>query len=238
MVVAVEPLPPSVEERALLPEPVAGQPLDVWIGTEEGERKFETALVSQERARLVVDWPMARLHFVPVRSRQRLRLEAGRSDGLYTAEGQVQRVPTTREPHLHVRVLGAWRYSQRRSGARLVVSIQPSFAGRVVANAPTVPLSAAILNISVGGLLVRSTEELRGGAELEFGFALPGEGVELRVRAEVRHAVARERDGARVWEANCAFDNPSTSVRELIQRFVAEQLASAGSGIDALAPRA
>ncbi len=227
-----EAIPTSVEYRTALPEPVAGQPLDLWIAAQEGVRKFETTVVSQQRGRLVVEWPMARLHFVPVQARQMLRLEAGRADGFYSTDAQVQRVPTMRAPHLHLRVLGPWQYAQRRSVARLPVSIRPTFAARVTQGELVEPITAVILNLGVGGLLVRSDDALHGGAQLEFGFALPGGGVELRVRAEVRHAVERERDGTRVWEANCAFDNPSTSVRELIDRFVHERLAIEPVGPD------
>src|SRR5262249_6178379 len=78
---------------------------------------------------------------------------------------------------------------------------------------------ATIRNISVGGLLVHSEDQLLPGALLEFGFQTPG-GAELRLRADVRHVQHRPFFATDVWEAGCEFRETDMDSREQLVRFV------------------
>lgn len=221
-------------DRGRVPVPgfAAGQAVDLWIATSEGSRRFQTQLERHERPddRLTVAWPMARLGFLPVRAGQVVRVEVPRAgDALYTAEVEVLEAATEQWPRLVLQPTptAAWQRVQRRRDVRLPVSIRASRAERLGQTGERSPILATILDISVGGVLVRSEQPLQVGDQLELTFSLTGGGAPLRLRAETL-GVRQPDVGRARWEASCQFRDAPLPARERIAQFIRGQGEPAG----------
>jgi hypothetical protein len=116
-------------------------------------------------------------------------------------------------------LLTHWRGEQvERAETRLAVLIRPAWSVRIAGDL-RVSVAASIRNISAGGLLVHSEQQLLPGAQLEFGFQTPG-GAELRLRADVRHVQHRVFFSTDIWEAGCEFRETDLDSREQLVQFV------------------
>ena len=104
----------------------------------------------------------------------------------------------------------------QRLDERVHISIRPDETRRLEDDG-WVKFDAEILNVSAGGLLVASREEIHPGDYLEMAFVLPGGGVRIQVRMDV--IWAREEPGS-LWQAGCQFQDRSGAVRELIFRAI------------------
>src|SRR6185436_4774331 len=116
-------------------------------------------------------------------------------------------------------LLSHWRGEHvKRSEERRAVVVRPAWTARVAGDL-RVALQATIRNISVGGLLVHSEQQLLPGQQLEFGFQTPG-GAELRLRADVRHVQHRVFFSTDIWEAGCEFRETDAAAREQLVQFL------------------
>lgn len=218
-------------DRLAAPGFAAGQSVDLWVAMPEGSRRFQAQLERHDRAdgRLTVAWPMARLRFLPVQAGQVVRVEVARAgDALYTAEAEVLEAATEQRPRLTLQPTAAWQRVQRRRDVRLPVSIRASRAERLGQAGERSPILATILDISVGGVLVRSEQALQVGDQLELTFSLTGGGAPLRLRAETL-GVRRPDVGRARWEASCQFRETPLPARERIAQFIRGQGEPLGS---------
>jgi c-di-GMP-binding flagellar brake protein YcgR len=119
--------------------------------------------------------------------------------------------------------------NERRRAERVPAAIVPTQARRLT-DAGWVPISASILDLSTGGLLLASEQQLESGDYVEVGFALPGGGAQLNVRLDVQWAEPARSERLGQWKAGCQFQDPAVSDRELLIRFITEQQRLAARG--------
>ncbi len=117
-----------------------------------------------------------------------------------------------------------WRAAgaERRRAARNPVNIQPCRAVRVAGTQRTA-IAAVIRDISTGGVLVRTEQELLPGQHLELTFGQPADAVTMQVRAEVRYARQIQEGLVEAWEAGCEFGDSPRIGREQLVGFILDQ---------------
>jgi c-di-GMP-binding flagellar brake protein YcgR len=151
------------------------------------------------------------------------------ASGLYCTRVLVEHTATESVPLLRVRVVGAWARSQRREAVRIPVAIRPRIAAKLTGNARK-PLRLGVINLSAGGVQVRSQDELRVGDRLALALPLMGFEEELEVEARVKRVAQHTRDGvtSKLWDAGCEFEGLAHRTSERIVQFIfAEQRAQA-----------
>ena len=197
-------------------------------------------------AELIVAWPTDRDRLLlPVQTGTQLRLAAtAADDGLYSAAASVEKAVQQPLPLIAVRIDGPWTREQRRQDVRVNVAIKPRVANKIAVlqrpqpNAPLAdstsalrghpaerafkPVRAGLINLSAGGVRVRSQDELRHGDRLELVFALMSIG-EIDVQAHVERVERQDRGSLPVWEAGCAFDDIHPRTTERIVQFIFAQ---------------
>jgi Tfp pilus assembly protein PilZ len=86
-----------------------------------------------------------------------------------------------------------------------------------------VPISATIHDLSTGGLLLATEQQLESGDYVELGFALPGGGAQLNVRLDVQWVEPAQSARFGRWKAGCQFQEPAAADRELLVQFIMGQ---------------
>ena len=126
-------------------------------------------------------------------------------------------------------LLTPWRVGgvERRRVARIPLNIQPLQAIRV-AGTQRLAIGVVIRNISTGGVLVRTEQELVAGQHLELTLGQPGGAVALVVRVDVRHARQIQEGLVEAWEAGCEFcESPRIDRKRLVGYILDQARASA-----------
>jgi c-di-GMP-binding flagellar brake protein YcgR len=125
-------------------------------------------------------------------------------------------------PLLTVRLDGAWQRAQRRSDVRLGVAIKPRLAARLDGETRQ-PLRVGIVNISAGGVQLRSQDAVSAGERIELAFELMGIAGELRLTARVQRVERQDRGSLPVWEAGCVFEALADRTAQRIVQFIFAQ---------------
>jgi Tfp pilus assembly protein PilZ len=111
---------------------------------------------------------------------------------------------------------------ERRRAERVPAAIIPTLAQRLT-NAGWVPISATIHDLSTGGLLLATEQQLEAGDYVELAFALPGGGARLNVRLDVQWVEPAQSERFGRWKAGCQFQEPAAADRELLVHFIMGQ---------------
>jgi c-di-GMP-binding flagellar brake protein YcgR len=203
-----------------MPDIAVGARLDLRFTTDSGAHALRTTLERREGDRLVVSWPMEHLRLYPLRAGQIIVVELARpDDALYSIEVVLESASTEEPPSLTLRCMGEWQRVQRRQTHRFPIEMHASEAMRFAADGDRVGFDAVILDLSTGGMRVRSGSELTPGDELDLVFGTPSGGAQLRLRV---HVLRVSKDGRR-WEAGCQFVESSQHEREQIVQFILAQ---------------
>src|SRR5262245_2846291 len=154
------------------PEPVRGEPLALRLNG-GGQRVFASVVdrYDPRSRRLVVEWPVEHLRLVRVRPGESLAIELARADeGLYRVDGLLESASTEEPPQLTLRLDGDWQRAQRRESMRHAIEMRPTAAVRFAAAGSRERFDPLVLNLSTGGMRVRSETELTVDDELELTF--------------------------------------------------------------------
>lgn len=142
-----------------------------------------------------------------------ITLDAADEDAIIVALDAAQRFAAARPTHDVQTANGLTRASAR---IPIDVPLEYSFAGRP-------PQTARATNVSTGGILLNSTDEIPVGASLEVRFRLPGANHDISIHARV---VAHQHESPNY---NMAFYNVDPQVREELTAFVAAHVADVSS---------
>lgn len=118
--------------------------------------------------------------------------------------------------------LSAARLSERRAFYRQDTRIEPSYAARLDEEGPMPLTETVILDVSGGGVRLRTSTPVAAGARLQLVFALDDDPLEVDVETEVLRVVPPE-PPRRTFHVHCAFVETSRRVTERIVRFVFRQ---------------
>lgn len=207
------------------PDLAIGRPVDVGVATRSGIEWYRSRVEGHDAAdgRVAVAWPMARRELVPLEPGQMVVLAASNpDDALYSAEMYVEHTLAEEPPRVLLRPDAAWQRVQRRQDVRMPVLIRPTVAQRQVDGRPQ-PIHATIVNLSAGGLMLRSEHTLRVADLVDLTFGLSSGGGELHVRVDVRRVEHLQRGTHQLWEAGCQFLASSAADRDRIVRFIFAQ---------------
>jgi hypothetical protein len=144
------------------------------------------------------------------------------TDGILSAEAQVEAFGEGQAADLSLRFYGPIRRQQRRYDVRLPLDIPARRALRLGQGSDSVPVRSRVLDVSAGGMLVQTDRELRAGERIALAFTLPGDGQEMRVALVVRYS-RRPGESAYRWESGCQFQVLRPADRERIARFIFAQ---------------
>jgi len=203
------------------PEPVRGELLALRLnGDDHPPVPSVVERYDRRQRRLVVEWPVEHYRLVILRPGQKIGIDLTRpDDGLYCVDGRLESASNEEPPHLVLRLEGAWQRAQRRETTRHVVEIRPTTAMRYAVDGDHMRFEPLVLNLSTGGMRVRSETELTVDDELELTFGTPSGGAQLRLRM----LVLRVDHGDEMWEAGCQFVESSMVEREQIVAFILVQ---------------
>ena len=109
----------------------------------------------------MVEWPVEHFRLVVLRPAQKVVVELTRpEEGLYCVEGLLESASNEEPPHLVLRLEGEWQREQRRETTRHMVDIRPNAAMRYAVDGDHMRVRTLVLNLSSGGMRVRSETEL------------------------------------------------------------------------------
>jgi c-di-GMP-binding flagellar brake protein YcgR len=203
-----------------MPDLAVAARLDLLFTTDSGAHALRTTLERHDGKRLVVAWPVEHLRLYPLRAGQMIVVEVTRADdALYSIETVLESASTEEPPSLALRCSGDWQRVQRRQTHRFPVEMRASEAMRFAADGDRLAFQAEILDLSTGGMRVRSGTELTAGDELDLVFGTPSGGAQLRLRVNVLRV--SKMDGN--WEAGCQFVESSQHERGQIVQFILAQ---------------
>lgn len=218
----------SLDERS---EPVdhrslpSGSQVRLRLVQADGEVQWVSTQVDEQRSDLavLVDWPRQRRGFVPLQVGQTVLLTAARDGGLLSVEMLVETLTTSDVPRVLLRPDGPWRRTQRRQDVRLPVLIKPRIAERVSVSGRE-SVDVVIKNLSAGGvLLVRASQPLEKGEQIELQLEPSKNEAPLGVSVEVVRTEVLEHAEFRLWEAGCRFIDLPPGNLERVTRFISEQ---------------
>lgn len=113
--------------------------------------------------------------------------------------------------------------AQRRQFFRLQTRLEPSYACRVDDEEGELPLrEPLILDISGGGVRLRTLSPVRAGGRVRLAFALDDDPLEIEVEAEAL-SVVPPKPTRRYFHVHCRFVDVPRAVVERIVRFVFRQ---------------
>ena len=202
-----------------------GTSVELGIRRRDGLHWYRSRVedIAETAPRTIVGWPLDHLQVVPVDIGQVVHVQTSGEDALYAIDMQVDALIPDEPPRIGLVGGTRWERVQRRDDVRHGVVIRPRSITRYTIDGWQ-PIHAAIRNISAGGVLVWSDEEVRVGEVLELAFSLPGDEHELQVRATVRRAQPGYRAERDFWEIGCGFQRIARDESERIIRFIfAEQ---------------
>jgi len=203
------------------PEPVRGETLALRLNG-NGQHALPSVVERYDRQsrRLVVEWPVEHFRLVVLRPGETIGVELTRlEEGLFCVAARLESASNEEPPHLVLRLDGDWQRAQRRETTRHAVEIRPNSAMRFAVGGDHMRFEPLVLNLSSGGMRVRSDTELTLDDELQLTFGTPSGGAQLRLRMLVLR-VERLQDG---WEAGCQFVESSAAEREQIVAFILAQ---------------
>ncbi len=170
---------------------------------------------------LAVGWPMVQLSYVSVHRGDLVYLGAAiASDALYVVECVVEEATLQPQARLGLRPAGEWYRMQRREHVRIEVSIVPESVHLLVPAGELEPLTARILDLSVGGARLRLGKPLRVGDRLEIAFTVPGCPRLITTRAQVRRCWPVEHADPPRWDAGCRFEGLGRQETDQLVRFI------------------
>lgn len=176
---------------------------------------------SSDGQRVVVGWPMVQLAYVSVHRGDLVYLGTTvPDDALYVVPCEV--VATALEPQARLMLapVGPWERMQRREHCRVPVTLVPEELLLLPADGDPQPLRGTIVDLSAGGIRLRSAQQLRPGDRLAVRFALPGTVQPVGVVAVVRRVAPVEHADPPRWDHGCQFERLDRRTEDTIVRFV------------------
>ena len=151
-----------------------------------------------------------------------VRLVKHTERGLLILNAQVAAKLLTPVPLLVLKTEGSWERVQRRWDVRLQVTIDPLEAV-LMEEEQQVPVEVTILDISAGGLLLRSRRPMAPWSKLHIKFELPGFPPPLETEAEVTRDVTVQDGPLECHRIGVRFVNLHERDKNRIIRFIFQE---------------
>lgn len=196
--------------------------LAISLEFEEGEgNQFVLSRVEDVRDdRLWVAMPMRAGMFLPLPLDTRVVVHIKREDASYALHTRVVGRRLQPTPMLELLATSDVQRQQRRQYVRLQIVLVPTYAAIVSEDGTETRLAATIINISAGGVLLRSRQPLAVGQRVRLAVELPAPGGAISATANILRVETRRADRGHFYEAGCAFADLTDRDRDLITKFI------------------
>ena len=202
-----------------------GQPLRVLRTGDPGDSQYASAVrhVSPEVMR--IDPPQRDGEVMPLHPDDDVMLALHINGRMYTFVSTVQAIEAAPQASVIVDRPRLVEQGDRREFFRLPVSIQPSHAAILDSEGnEDVLLEATILDVSAGGVQLRSKQPIEAGQRIRLVFSLDEDSPEVDVTVVARSvmlALSSLADGRRThYRVNTRFEGAPRAVQERIVKFV------------------
>jgi c-di-GMP-binding flagellar brake protein YcgR len=169
---------------------------------------------------LWVAMPMRAAMFVPLPIGTPVIVHIKREDAVYTLHTRVSGRRLQPAPMLELRATGEVQRRQQREYARLRITLIPTSAAVIEADGSERRLAATIVNLSAGGVFLRTRQSIEVGQRVRLAVDLPTPGGPITGLVEVLRVDVRRAERGRFVEAGCAFLDLSDHDRDLVTKFI------------------
>jgi len=196
--------------------------LAISLEFEEGDtNQFVLSRVEDVRDdRLWVAMPMRAGMFLPLPVDTRVVVHIKREDASYALRTRVVGRRLQPTPMLELLAISDVQRQQRRQYVRLQIVLIPTHAAIVGDDGTETRVAATIINISAGGVLLRSRQPLAVGQHVRLAVELPAPCGSIGAVAKVVRVDIRRSDRGHFYEAGCAFVDLTDRDRDLITKFI------------------
>jgi c-di-GMP-binding flagellar brake protein YcgR len=170
--------------------------------------------------RLWVAMPMRATMLLPLPRDTPVLVHIRRQDGAYTVRARVGGRRLQPVPMLELLAVSEVERRQQREYVRLKIMLIPSSALLVTPEGPEERLAVTVINLSAGGMLLRSRHTLEVGQTIRLVLDLPAPGGTLKGTATVVRVETRRSERGLFHEAGCILNDLSDQERDQITKFI------------------
>lgn len=196
-----------------------GQRVTVRAAAGASDASYESAVRGISREAVELDHPRAGNQRMPVRPGERLDLHVERFGRLHSFSTTARETRDLPRPLLIVDPPRATERSDRREFFRLDTAIRPNYAARVNEDGEELErLDLVIMDISGGGVQMRSRTHVEPGSLVRLIFALDGNVIDIDLTALVLTSLPEVRTNQ--IRLHARFTQISRSMQDRVIRFV------------------
>jgi c-di-GMP-binding flagellar brake protein YcgR len=194
------------------------------IALEFEEDNLTQHLLSQveevDNGRLWVTMPARQTTFLALPIDTAVMLHVRREEGAFALRARVVGCRWHPAPVLELASIGEVMRRPPREYVRLRVTLIPTRAIVLDDDGAATRLAATIVNLSAGGVLLRSRQALRPGQEVHLTVELPPASGVITATARVLRVDLRRAERGVYYDAGCSFVALTETDRDLITRFI------------------
>lgn len=196
--------------------------LAISLEYEENDRAHFVLSRVEETAgdRLWVTMPVRAAAFVPLALDMPVIAYVKHEDGVYLMHGRVTGRRFQPIPMLEITATSRIQRRPTREYVRLRIILVPTSLMLLSEDEPPARLAATIVNLSAGGLMLRTRQRLEVEQRLHLVVELPDQGDVVDTTISVLRVEPRRAERGCYYEAGCCFIDLSDHQRDLITAFI------------------
>jgi c-di-GMP-binding flagellar brake protein YcgR len=196
--------------------------IELRVETEDSVKYYRSRVEDSQGDKLIVALPVESSELVRAGIGFNLGIIKKSETGVFISKAQVAAKALEPVPLLTLRPQGQWERLQRRRDVRLQITLSP-LEVIVFENGRERPVEAKILDISAGGLLIRSKERIHTFTRFKIKFELPGTPPPVEAEAEVVRVTSSEVNGWEHFNMGTRFVNLSPREKDRIVKFIFQE---------------
>jgi c-di-GMP-binding flagellar brake protein YcgR len=198
--------------------------ISLAISLEFEERETPQFLLSRvediDEDRLWVAMPMRAGMFMPLPVDTPVFAHIKKDDATYTLRTRVVARRLQPTPMLELLALGDVERRQQRQYVRLQIVLMPTLAAVIGDDGAETRLAATIVNLSAGGVMLRTRQPVEVGQRIRLNVDMPAPGGAISATTTVLRVDSRRAERGHYYEAGCTFDELTDRDRDLITKFI------------------